>query len=158
MEIGLLEEKKLTLFCLIGLIQQKMKLKLIISILLFSECTSSQVSSVYSVLDLFSGYSSFYINNHEEGVFYSWFWKENGFIIISEGLLTDLVFPNNYTVYNTYNTNTIETFNALDSTTGFFARKERYCRHNVVVQYCDFKDSTGIDSLSCLVYRFYLGY
>lgn len=73
-------------------------------------------------------------------------------------LLTDLVFPNNYTVYNTYNTNTIETFNALDSTTGFFARKERYCRHNVVVQYCDFKDSTDIDSLSCLVYRFYLGY
>lgn len=128
-----------------------MKHKLIFSLLLTSIMVVAQPLKDINPLNIFSGYNNFYMNNHEEGVVYLWHWDDNRTIMLSSGGLSDLVFPQEYYIHNTYSIGDIEVINVQDSLNTVFGRKEVMHKNHICVLFYNFPDTISIDSLSCRI-------
>ena len=79
-----------------------MKRILIFCLLLLSRIVAAQSIVLDNPSTLFAGYDTFCMSNYEEGVIYTWRWKDNGYVMMSAGGLTDLVVPQNYKRHNHY--------------------------------------------------------
>lgn len=128
-----------------------MRQKLIFSFLFLSTIVVAQSTKGIKPLDLFTGYNNFCVNYHEEGVVYMWYWDDGRTIMLSVGVLSDLIIPHKYSKISTHHEPNTKIVDAQDTLSISFARKETITSEHTCVLYYKFLSKTSLDSMSNLL-------
>lgn len=96
-------------------------------------------------MELFSGHRSFCAHYYEEGVTYTWVWDDRSYVMMNMGPMCEMSFRETYEVCGERVEDGVKIICARDTVSGLWAQREVFAARGVMVQYCDFKDTTRIE-------------
>lgn len=122
--------------------------KVVVGLLLVCSIVQAQNENGREIKDVFRGYDSYRVDHYEEGAVHMWQWRNGGYIMLLDGAMGDLAFPQGYRISDDSDLQNIRAIKIIDKSKMLFARKEVFRRQHIMSMYFNFQDTIAMDSLA----------